>query len=416
MLRWNRFCGMKTGAMAIALGLTMSLTAPYTFADDDISNPYADIDIQMSLSEADDISEENTVLPGETEDLTALIDVKNDSGGIACIFLTVAADGYLTNYRMVFDEEFMSEGDYSNLDMAGIRAEDQVNENDNWQIMKNDDAMVVSASGNIEMEASNEISIIIKVDLLGGKVQDVTLTLNKKKMNDNAIIEELVKKVNQLEEENKSLKKDIKDIKEKFNLFEKYFADEIKYKKMIEELGIDSKIIKQKEDLEFLTKRLINNDENLKQKKINYNLIYRATRDGDSLNSFHSRVDNKRSHLSIIETNKGLKFGVFIEQPFKHANKLFNDNKSFVFSLNLKKIYNAKCGEPNFFDDSRYLINLYYQPILIVENCLSNNKSYTCSKSNADNSYTGFEKDYELNNNEQFFQVKEMETFLIEFK
>ncbi len=116
------------------------------------------------------------------------------------------------------------------------------------------------------------------MDLLGGKVQDVTLTLNKKKMNDNAIIEELVKKVNQLEEENKSFKKDMidkvnqleeenKNIKEKFNLFEKYFANEIKYKKMIEELEIDSKIIKQKEDLEFLTKRLINNDENLKQKK-----------------------------------------------------------------------------------------------------------------------------------------------------
>ena len=280
----------------------------------------------------------------------------------------------------------------------------------------------------------NEISIIIKVDLLGGKVQDVTLTLNKKKMNDNAIIEELVKKVNQLEEENKSLKKDmnnkvnqleeenkslkkdIKDIKEKFNLFEKYFADEIKYKKIKEELGIDSKIIKQKEDLEFLTKRLINNDENLKQKKINYNLIYRATRDGDSLNSFHSRVDNKRSHLSIIETNKGLKFGVFIEQPLKHANKLFNDNKSFVFSLNLKKIYNAKYGANNINDVSEYLIDLYNQPILIVENCLSNNKSYTCSKSNADYSYTGFEKNYELNNKEPNFQVKEMETFLIEFK
>ena len=77
---------------------------------------------------------------------------------------------------------------------------------------------------------------------------------------------------------------------------------------MFEEFGLDSKIIKQKEDLEFLTKRLINNDKNLKQKKINYNLIYRATRDGDSLNSFHNIVDNKMSHLSIIETNKGLKF------------------------------------------------------------------------------------------------------------
>jgi len=200
-------------------------------------------------------------------------------------------------------------------------------------IFENEKASITNIS-------ENEISFIIKVDLPGGKVQDVTLTLNKKKMNDNAIIEELVKKVNQLEEENKSLKKDIKDIKEKFNLFEKYFADEIKYKKMIEELGIEgieSKIIKQKEDLEFLTKRLINNDENLKQKKINYNLIYRATRDGDSLNSFHSRVDNKRSHLSIIETNKGLKFGVFIEQPLKQIGKSINDNKSFVFSLNLKK-------------------------------------------------------------------------------
>ena len=127
-------------------------------------------------------------------------------------------------------------------------------------IFENEKASITNIS-------ENEISFIIKVDLPGGKVQDVTLTLNKKKMNDNVIIEELVKKVNQLEEENKSLKKDIKDIKEKFNLFEKYFADEIKYKKIIEELGIDSKIIKQKEDLEFLTKRLINNDENLKQKK-----------------------------------------------------------------------------------------------------------------------------------------------------
>ena len=277
------------------------------------------------------------------------------------------------------------------------------------QILENKKASINNIS-------ENEISLIIKVDLPGGKVQDVTLTLNKKKMNDNAIIEELVKKVNQLEEENRNLKKDIKDIKEKFNLFEKYFPDEIKYKKMFEEFGLDSKIIKQKEDLEFLTKRLINNDKNLKQKKINYNLIYRATRDGDSLNSFHNIVDNKMSHLSIIETNKGLKFGVFIEQPLKQIGKSIKDNKCFVFSLNLKKIYNPKYGAKNIYDGSGYLINLYNQPICILEGCLSNNKSYTCSKSAADESYKGFEKDYELNNNEQFFQVKEMETFLIEFK
>ena len=278
------------------------------------------------------------------------------------------------------------------------------------------DQILEKQKASINNIKENEISLIIKVDLPGGKVQDVSLTLYKKEMNKDVIIEELVKKVNQLEEENKSLKKDINDIKEKLNLFEKYFADEIKHKKMIEDYGLDSNIINKKEDLAFLTKRLINNDENLKQKKIKYNLIYRATRDGDSLNSFHSRVDNKSSHLSIVETNKGLKFGVFIEQPLKQTGSSINDNKSFIFSLNLKKIYNAKYGAYNINDYSGDIIDLYYRPIHICENCLSNNKSYTCSKTNADYSFNGFEKDYELNNYEQYFQVKELETFLIEFK
>ena len=227
-------------------------------------------------------------------------------------------------------------------------------------------------------------------------------------MNRNTLIEELVRKVNQLEEENKV-------IKEKLNLFEKYFADEIKYKKMFEEVGLDSKIITKKDDIEFITKRLINNDENLKQKKINYNLIYRGTRDGDSLNNFHNKVDNKNSHLSIIETIKGFKFGVFIETPFKGTKSPINDNKCFVFSLNLKKIYNAKNGANNINDCTSCIIHLYNQPICIVGNYLSNNKSYTCTKSDADASFTGFIKDYELNNNEKYFQVKELETFQIVF-
>ena len=262
----------------------------------------------------------------------------------------------------------------------------------------------------------NEISITIKVDLPGGKVKEVSLTLNKKEMNKNALIEELVIKVNQLEEENKTLKKDINEVKEKLNLFERYFAEEIQNKKIKEEFGLDSKILKNKEDVAFITNRLINNDENLKQKKINYNLIYRATRDGDNSNSFHNKVNNKSSHLSIIETNKGIKFGVFIEQPFKNIGNSINDNKCFIFSLNLKKIYNAKYGAYNINDCNDNIIDLYNQPILICDNCLTNNNSHTCSKSNADASFTGFESDYELNNNEEYFQVKEIETYLIEFK
>ena len=260
----------------------------------------------------------------------------------------------------------------------------------------------------------NELLLIIKVDLPGGKIQEVNLTLNKKEMNKNLLIEELILKVNQLEEENKNLKKDINEMKEKLNRFEKYFAEEIEEKKFFEKIGFESKIIKNKDEIKFITNRLVNNDENLR-KKIKYNLIYRATRDGDTSTIFHNKVDNKNSLLSIIETNKGLKFGVFIEQPYKKTGNRIQDNKVFIYSLNLKKIYNSKERVYTNNDVSNYLIDLHYQPIRICDNCLSNKSSCTCSKSSADNSFLGFEKDYELNNNEQYFQVKELETFQITF-
>ena len=266
---------------------------------------------------------------------------------------------------------------------------------------------------DIKYSNENEVPLIIKVFLPGGKVQEVNLTLYKKVMDKDLLIDELIVKVNKLEEENKTLKKDMNNIKERLNLFEKYFEEEIKYKKFIEELGMDTKIIDKKEDLQFIYNRLVNNDENLKQKKIKYNLLYRATRDGDNSTSFHNRVDNKKSLLSIIKTNKGMKFGFYMEQPFQKSGNSIIDNKSFIYSLNLKKIYNAKEGAFSFNDCD--FINLYYQPIYIIENCLTNNKSYTCSKSNANNSFYGFEKDYELNNGEQYFTIQEIETFQISF-
>ena len=63
--------------------------------------------------------------------------------------------------------------------------------------------------------------------------------------------------------------------------------------------------------------------------------------------------------MSIIETNKGIKFGVFIEQPFKNTGSSINDNKCFIFSLKLKKIYNAKYGAYNINDFKNYIIDLY---------------------------------------------------------
>ena len=213
------------------------------------------------------------------------------------------------------------------------------------------------------------------------------------------------------------MKEEINEIKEWKKKIEKLFKDEINCKERFEKLHVDSQIIDNLNDLNLIINRLTNNDMNLKQ-KINLNLLYRATRDGDKFNDFHSRVDNKNSTLTIIKTSLNCKFGVFLDIPIKQTGNSIVDDKSFIFSFNLKKIYNKKSGTYTLNDkkeNSGLLFDLWCQPIRISINCLSNNSSYTTIYSNANNSYLGFERDHELNNNQQNFTVSEMETFQISF-
>ena len=300
------------------------------------------------------------------------------------------------------------------------------------------DEILEGKKAKIKNINENSITLIINVSLPGGRLQEVELDLNKKEMDKNTLIDNLVKKVNKLEEENaeiknkleevntqlntkvnkleeenKALKNEIKEINEKQKKFEILFEDEIKYNQIIQNIGLDSKIIKNKDEIKFLLDRLKINFPN--QNKINFKLLYRATKDGDNNISFHNKVDNKNSTLSIIETSKGLKFGVFLEIPFKGIENPVQDDNCFIFRLDLRKIYNGKKGENKLNDYKQDVLNLYYQPIYMENNFLTNNSSYTCSKSDADNRFLGFSSDYELNNNEQYFTVKEMETFQICF-
>ena len=50
------------------------------------------------------------------------------------------------------------------------------------------------------------------MDLPGGKIEKPNLTLEKKEANKNVLIEELAKKVNELEEKNSELKNKITDL------------------------------------------------------------------------------------------------------------------------------------------------------------------------------------------------------------
>jgi len=62
----------------------------------------------------------------------------------------------------------------------------------------------------------NSIILVINISLPGRKMQQTELVLNKKEVNKNIVIENLVKKVNQLEKENANLKNEINEFKKKF--------------------------------------------------------------------------------------------------------------------------------------------------------------------------------------------------------
>ncbi len=84
---------------------------------------------------------------------------------------------------------------------------------------------------------------------------------------------------------------------------------------------IDSKLIKTKEELTLIDDRIKTNDDILK-KTINYKLLYRGTRDGDKVQIFHSKCDNKKPTVTIIKTNKRMRFGGYTEQIWKALMKM----------------------------------------------------------------------------------------------
>ena len=215
------------------------------------------------------------------------------------------------------------------------------------------------------------------------------------------MIKELVKrieinenKMNTIEKENKKvLEEKVKDLKLK---------------------DIDSNILSNYENIELINERL-KNSEILKDKIINYKLLYRASRDGDEAKKFHEKCDNKRQILAVFKTTKGLIFGGYTKLGYNGKDNNVVDNKAFFFSCDLKKIYNVKK------DKTAILDSINYGPvfgncttIICVSNKMFDCKCTTCNINSS--CFDGINNDYEISNGEQSFYLQEIEVFQILFQ
>ncbi|CAF3335863.1 unnamed protein product [Rotaria socialis] len=82
-----------------------------------------------------------------------------------------------------------------------------------------------------------------------------------------------------------------------------------------------------------------------------WELIYKATRDGFDANTFHSRCNNKGPTITIIQSNNNYLFGGYTAIPWASESAFKTDTTAFLFTLT----------NPNNLPPTKYLINLAKQ-------------------------------------------------------
>ena len=255
----------------------------------------------------------------------------------------------------------------------------------------------------------NKLIISIYILKIDSSYDENNLELTKQNQNKDLIIENLCQIVNELKINNTNLQNELNNVKEKLEKMEKKLND-IENNNFVNKL--ESKIIREKKELDFILERLkkVNLDENIiKSDKINIDLIYRATRDGDKAKDFHLKCDKCKNNLVIIRTKTGLKFGGFTRESWEgKGDKL--DKEAFCFSLDKNKIYNYVKGKSSIFvspESGPSFGNCVFE---IKDDFLE--MGGVCSE---DYFYDNQEKQCEINDGNEQFDVEEIEVFKVLF-
>ena len=284
----------------------------------------------------------------------------------------------------------------------------------------------------LEIKTSNEIILHLNISNFSSKIEDITLKIIKdefnKEMNENSIIKEIEQiKQNALndklyfEQKICSLEKNLEEEKQK-NIKLAAIVDELKnqLKKIMNDLEvdknkiiIDSEIIKNDEEINLLLERL-KKSKLYKNTIPKFSLIYRASRDGDDPMDYYNKCNGAKNTLYVIKTKQNYKFGGYTEtvMDFSKGSDV-KDPESFVFSLDKLKIYENMRKETYAIDHCKGWGPIFRGDAFAVCDkkffSFDNHIVGTKSQSN----FGDMDQDYELNNGEKYFSIKELEVFRI---
>ena len=237
-------------------------------------------------------------------------------------------------------------------------------------------------------------------------MESKTVIKNDKPKNKEETVKVLIKQISALNNRVSSLEKENINLKTKLSIFEKYLTPQINDQIKLKE-KILSDIITNINELDVINKRLLRQN-----KRTVYTLIYKATRDGDKAQTFHTMCDSYNHTVVLIKTLKGRRFGGYTYEKWEGEDVNKVDNRSFLFSIDKQKVYNVIRNEEAI---GCYKLNgpdFCGWQIVIQDNFLTNKQCYTGEKEM--NFRT--DEDYELNGGEKYFGVQELEVFQVKWE
>ena len=144
-------------------------------------------------------------------------------------------------------------------------------------------------------------------------------------------------------------------------------------------------------------------------KGVKFTLVYKAFDLDDKAKTFHEKCDKLKMSLVLIETDKDIRFGGFTMKSWEGNNIKKKDNNSFVFSLETNTIFDVIKNEPAIGCYPKFGPVFFGCQIRIYDEFFTKGGT-TCHKGLNYNTT----KDYELNDGEQSYLIKDIEVYAIE--
>ena len=162
-------------------------------------------------------------------------------------------------------------------------------------------------------------------------------------------------------------------------------------------------IIRDKYELELIVSKINKNN-----RKIKLDLIYKATTDSDSAESFHYHCNGARNSIILIETLNGKRFGGYTSQSWEGDGEQKKDPNAFVFSLDKMETYKVIPSKEAIGCYPDYGAVFLGCQIRIFDNAFKNGGStFTKGVTYLTN------EDYELSGGEKQFGIKEIEAYSV---